>query len=141
MTSLSFFTFMHWRRKRQPTPMFLPGESQGQGSLACCSAWSHKESDTTERLKNSNTMQRQGPSRPTCQVMPGYLAWLHTTPFIIPRLEVPTSYPTQSSSPPGMVACSAPVKEFSRSPVCLETHILTRDTGCQSATKMVHLLT
>ena len=32
-TSLSFFTFMHWRRKWQPTPVFLPGESQGQGSL------------------------------------------------------------------------------------------------------------
>ena len=28
-TSLSLFTFMHWRRKRQPTPVFLPGESQG----------------------------------------------------------------------------------------------------------------
>ena len=28
-TLLSFFTFMHWRRKRQPTPVFLPGESQG----------------------------------------------------------------------------------------------------------------
>ena len=27
-TSLSLFTFMHWRRKRQPTPVFLPGESQ-----------------------------------------------------------------------------------------------------------------
>ena len=32
-TSLSLFTFMHWRRKWQPTPVFLPGESQGQGSL------------------------------------------------------------------------------------------------------------
>ena len=32
-TSLSLFTFMHWRRKWQPTPMFLPGESQGRGSL------------------------------------------------------------------------------------------------------------
>ena len=29
MTSLSLFTFMHWRRKWQPTPVFLPGESQG----------------------------------------------------------------------------------------------------------------
>ena len=36
-TSLSLFTFMHWRRKWQPTPMFLPGESQGRGSLmGCC---------------------------------------------------------------------------------------------------------
>ena len=32
-TSLSLFTFMNWRRKWQPTPVFLPGESQGQGSL------------------------------------------------------------------------------------------------------------
>ena len=33
VSSLSLFTFMHWRRKWQPTPVFLPGESQGQGSL------------------------------------------------------------------------------------------------------------
>ena len=33
VTLLSLFTFMHWRRKRQPTPVFLPGESQGRGSL------------------------------------------------------------------------------------------------------------
>ena len=32
-TSLPLFTFMHWRRKWQPTPVFLPGESQGRGSL------------------------------------------------------------------------------------------------------------
>ena len=31
-TSLSLFTFMHWRRKWQPTPVFLPGESPGRGS-------------------------------------------------------------------------------------------------------------
>ena len=31
-TSLSLFTFMHWRRKQQPTPVFLPGESQGRGA-------------------------------------------------------------------------------------------------------------
>ena len=35
-TSLSLFTFMHWRRKWQPTPLFLPGESQGWGSLVGC---------------------------------------------------------------------------------------------------------
>ena len=33
VTSLSLPTFMHWRRKWQPTPVFLPGESQGRGSL------------------------------------------------------------------------------------------------------------
>ena len=47
-TSLSLFAFMHWRRKRQPTPVFLPGESQGRGSLVGCRLWGHTESDTTE---------------------------------------------------------------------------------------------
>ena len=47
-TSLSLFTFMHWRRKWQPTPMFLPGESQGRGSLVGCCLWGHTESDMTE---------------------------------------------------------------------------------------------
>ena len=37
-----------WRRKWQPTPVFLPGESQGQGSLVGCRLWGHTESDTTE---------------------------------------------------------------------------------------------
>ena len=35
-TSFSLFTFMHWRRKWQPTPVFLPGESEGWGSLVGC---------------------------------------------------------------------------------------------------------
>ena len=47
-TSLSLLTFMHWRRKWQPTPVFLPRESQGQGNLVGCSPWGCTESDTTE---------------------------------------------------------------------------------------------
>ena len=47
-TSLSLFTFVHWRRKWQPTPVFLPGESQWRGSLVGCCLWGHTESDTTE---------------------------------------------------------------------------------------------
>ena len=39
---------MHWRRKWQPTPVFLPGESQGHGSLVGCRLWGRTESDTTE---------------------------------------------------------------------------------------------
>ena len=38
-----------WRRKRQSTPVFLPGEFHGQRRLACYSPWGRKESDTTER--------------------------------------------------------------------------------------------
>ena len=47
-TSLPLFTFMHWRRKWLPTPVFLPGESQGRGSLVGCHLWGRTESDTTE---------------------------------------------------------------------------------------------
>ena len=47
-TSLSLFTFMHWRRKWQPTPVFLPGESQGRGSLMGCRLWGRTELDMTE---------------------------------------------------------------------------------------------
>ena len=44
--SLSLFTFMHWRRKWQPIPAFLPGESQGQRSLVGCPLWGRTESDS-----------------------------------------------------------------------------------------------
>ena len=47
-TSLSLFPFLHWRRKWQPTPLFLPGESQGWEILVGCRLWGHTESDTTE---------------------------------------------------------------------------------------------
>ena len=48
VTSLSLFTFLHWRRKWQPTPVFLSGESQGWRSLVGCHLWGCTESDTTE---------------------------------------------------------------------------------------------
>ena len=48
VTSLSPFTFMHWRRRWQPIPVSLPGESQGWLSLAGCRLWGRTESDTTE---------------------------------------------------------------------------------------------
>ena len=47
-TSLSLFTFMHWRRKWQPTLVFLPGESQGRQRLVGCRLWGRTELDTTE---------------------------------------------------------------------------------------------
>ena len=47
-TSFSLFTFLHWRRKWQPTPVFLPGESQGRGSLVGCPLCDRTESDMTE---------------------------------------------------------------------------------------------
>ena len=47
-TSLSLFTFMHCSWKWQPIPVFLPGESQGRGSLVGCRLWGRTESDTTK---------------------------------------------------------------------------------------------
>ena len=54
------FTFIHWRRKWQPTPVFLPGESQGQGSLVGCRLWGHTELDMTEATLQQQ--QQQGDS-------------------------------------------------------------------------------
>ena len=47
-TSLSLFTFMHWRRRWQSTPVFLPGESQGRGSLVGCRLLGRTELDVTD---------------------------------------------------------------------------------------------
>ena len=48
VTLLSLFSFMHCRGKWQPTPVFLPGESRGRGSLVGFRLWDRTESDTTE---------------------------------------------------------------------------------------------
>ena len=55
-TSLSLFTLMYWRRKWQPTPVFLPGESQGQGSMVDCHLWGCTESDTTEATQQQQRL-------------------------------------------------------------------------------------
>ena len=52
------FTFMHWRRRWQPTPVFLPGESQGQGSLVGCRLWGRTELDTTEATQPQQQQTR-----------------------------------------------------------------------------------
>ena len=57
VTSFSLSTFMHWRRKWQPIPVFLTGESQGPGSLVGCCLWGHTESDTTEVISSSSIAQ------------------------------------------------------------------------------------
>ena len=60
-TSLSLFTFMHWRRKWQPTPVFLPGESQGQRSLVGCRLWGrrveHDWSDLAAAAENKKAVR------------------------------------------------------------------------------------
>ena len=57
-TSLSLFTFTHWRRKWQPTPVFLPGESQGRWGLVGCHLWGCTESDMTEATQQQQQQQQ-----------------------------------------------------------------------------------
>ena len=56
---LSDFTFIRWRRRWQPTPVFLPGESQGRGSLVGCRLWGRTESDTAEATQQQQQQQCQ----------------------------------------------------------------------------------
>ena len=46
---------MHWRRKRQSTPVFLPGESQGWGSLVGCHLWVAQSRTRLKRLSSSSS--------------------------------------------------------------------------------------
>ena len=46
-----------WRGKWRPTPVFLPGESCGQRSLAGCSPQAHRELDTTEATEHTRIQQ------------------------------------------------------------------------------------
>ena len=57
-TSLSLFTFMHWRRKWQPTPVFLPGESQGRGAWWAAVYGVAQSQTWLKRLSSSNSSSR-----------------------------------------------------------------------------------
>ena len=62
-TSLSLFTFMHWRRKWQPAPVFLPGvflpgESQGRESLVGCCLWIAQGRTRLKRLSSSSSSSK-----------------------------------------------------------------------------------
>ena len=77
----SLFTFMHWRRKSQSTPVFLPGESQGRESLVGCHLWGHTELDTTEATQQ----QQQHTYVPSLLKLP-------PTSHHIPPLQVVTEH-------------------------------------------------
>ena len=62
-TSLSLFTFMHWRRKWQPTTIFLLGESQGWSNLVGCRLWGCTESDTMEVTQQQGYLFRKFQTR------------------------------------------------------------------------------
>ena len=63
LSNFAFTFHFHWRRKWQPTPVFLPRESQGRGSLVGCRLWGRTESDTTEAAQ-----QQQQQHAPVCSM-------------------------------------------------------------------------
>ena len=80
MTSLSLFTFMHWRRKWQPTPVFLPGESQGRGCLMGCRLWGRTESDRLKRLSSSSS--NDSVSKEHCPTVLHFLSFHQVVPVV-----------------------------------------------------------
>ena len=88
-TSLSLFTFMHWRRKWQPTPVFLPRESQRQRSLVGCRLWGGIESDradTTWKL-GSNIYRAPNICQISCRALNvlSHLALKTTLIWLVPK--------------------------------------------------------
>ena len=64
-----------WRRKRQPTPVFWPGESHAQGSLVGCSPWGHKEFDMTEHAGGPVTPRHSASAQ---SIAKGFVSKFHT---------------------------------------------------------------
>ena len=79
VTLLSLFAFTRWRRKWQPTPVFLPGESQGRESLVGCCLWGRIELETTEGTQQQQSLGLLGDPEKSLQ---------YTTPYY-PRMMFP----------------------------------------------------
>ena len=89
-TSLSLFTFMHWRRKWQPTPVFLPGESQGRGAWWAAIYGVAQSWTRLKRLSNSNSKKTPFPG----------LSFPLKSPVLIPLF-----IPSQNSPLQLLVSC------------------------------------
>ena len=94
-TSLSFFTFMYWRRKRQPTPVFLPGESQGWQSLVGCHLWGRTECRT--RLKWLSSSSSSSSPFPVSMNLTIPVSWTFTGKTDA-KAEAPVLWPPDANS-------------------------------------------
>ena len=98
------FTFTNWRRKWQPTPVFLPGESQGRGSLVGCRLWGRTESDTTEATQQQQQVVTElwmSSLRHTANSR-----WLSISPMV---MRVSTSLSTHPALPSSPTSHAKPV--------------------------------
>ena len=92
---------MHWRRKWQPTPVFLPGESQGWGSLVGCRLWGRIESDMNEATEQQQQQQQQAagtmPANVICLKIVALFLFLYSSPTLFHR--------AVNSSKAGIILC------------------------------------
>ena len=110
-----------WRRKWQPTPVFLPGKSHGQRSLAGYSLWGRKESDVTEWLSmcthNCSTCEAQGSFNldkeagawrraSSCAWAPGSLSQMSRVPFTVLCVNTFHLFLTRSPSAKEQSSCN-----------------------------------
>ena len=79
-TEVTQYACVHWRRKWQPTPVFLPGESQGQRSLVGCRLWGYTELDMTEVTQQ----QQQSRNEPVCVTIACPCFDMITQPIVYP---------------------------------------------------------
>ena len=118
-TSLSLFTFMHWRRKWQHIPVFLPGESQGRGSLVgCLSVW---VTQSRTRLKPVSSSRS-----------PWFSKLRHSSPLGLPVREFPCSWELVSWLAPSFGA-QVPAQKLSVfSLLCLPSlsYLISRILAC-----------
>ena len=134
-TSLSLFTFTHWRRKWQPTPVFLPGESQGRGSLVGCRLWGRTELDTTEVAQQ----QQHSGIEPVSLVSPVLAGGFFTTalpgePITKDTRNQINPFPFQSFCCPPWFCCAALNPSlFPTNPLCAFEPVALNSVSRQSA--------
>ena len=81
-TSFSLFTFMHWRRKWQPTPVLLPGESQGQGSLVSFCLWDRRVRHDWSDLAAAAAVAATGDFKAQLGLWTTTITWTHIWVYI-----------------------------------------------------------
>ena len=136
-TSLSFFTFMHWRRKWQPTPVFLPGESQGRGSHL----WGRKESSeeflSLVCLEWVAISSSRGSSQPrdwpcfSCITSRFFTDWAIREAWLrqyhLPKVVAASNSCPKLNRLPNPFTCASPLREYSQAAEvenhCLRTSI------------------
>ena len=118
---LSLFTFMHWRRKWQPTPVFLPGEFQGQGSLVGCHLWGCTKLDTTEV-----TQQQQNPvvTEGTISLLQPLPSGIHLRTHFLKSKFTLSFYRSNSFTPTTSSASPGEQNPFDLQLLLIQKHIL-----------------